>query len=181
MTEFLFEQYMDPAVEFVHGDAKPGHDQAKDIAKLELPVLSDAWTAAESVAHAIPMEAVVILNALHVAEVPTDTKLLLHTRSLLWGPNDIKDGWHVSEVEGAKHHTVADTDKQDDPYQLMLSNQGVVYGYRRRTPDEDSPANGIMQNFYTPGTSTPAKERSITFGFAVLVARHELEPVAVAE
>jgi hypothetical protein len=171
--ETLFEVYLDDAYQALqNGDDVDHPSRAELIGGLESMDLEGRGGA--PVAHAVLEEAVIIADALRRADVARDSVSLADDFPRLYKQRFLEAGWHVANLETVPVYSEGRV-RQEAGTRVMLTTHGSLYVYR---PVSEPNPNilGTVFNRYAPACSTRINDRSILHGFAVLVAKHEIDP-----
>lgn len=171
----LFEAYMDDAYLAVE-DATPDilPSRAELIQRLES--MDFAGEGGAPVAQAVVDEAVVIANALSGAEALVDRMVSFPSGVSRPHGRGIETGWHVATLEEAPVYSGGKVRREADA-NVLLTPGGTLYVYEvPEWPEHGGMVKGRVMQRYSPACSTRINDRSILFGFATLVAKHDIDP-----
>jgi hypothetical protein len=188
MAEYLFDQYMDLAAqrapEVPENDAEwsafmqelvvpevvvpdwlevPGGDSADSLHQRKL---------VSKIAEQVVAEAGVIQAALIRASVPTDTSIIA---GWTFSQRNVRlDGWRIAELAGGPFFQVDGREKSEAPLPVMLGSDEQLRVYKRRQARDPS-LDGAIDHRYIEETSSPSGNAAILMGYALRVARHDLD------
>jgi hypothetical protein len=169
----LFEVYMDNAYRAVQegaADVKP--PKAELIKGLE--AMDFAGRGGAPVTQAVISEATTIGNALMATWWAREDSLVDFENPI---PSRYKvaAGWHVTTLDETTSYSDGRVKKETDAGVILIP-PGLLCVYRPAEEPEIPMNTGTVFNMYAPVCSTRINDRSVLYGFAEILVRHEVDP-----
>lgn len=126
------------------------------------------------IAHAVPIEAALVAQALRAAGVNAGQVVERSPIIPVRIDEVLTRGWYLGKLVGGAPYVIQGSVRREEEASAMLTVDGIIYAYSPYMAAQPI-ANGVALNRYAPVCATSMNDRAMLYGLAVLANLHDLD------